>query len=93
MAIKSFETEMKGVKQRCYDLRLIDRFVYDALTPKDQITWVKGLTVLTEGRDALMANPRQRYITTVALISTALHLALTSHLLTPAETEIMAIWY
>ena len=27
MAIKSFETEMKGVKQRCYDLRLIDRFV------------------------------------------------------------------
>jgi hypothetical protein len=70
IALKSFEAA--SIKSRCQNLKLIERFIYDVHTPKDQIQWVKGLTVQAEGRDALMAVPRQRYLATVALISTAL---------------------
>jgi DNA-binding MltR family transcriptional regulator len=70
LAIKSFE--VPPIKDHCLNLRLVDRFVYDTERPDDQIRWVKGLTVKVPGRDSWMAMPKERYLATVALISTAL---------------------
>ena len=72
LATKSFDES--PIRDHCQNLKLVDRYVFDRDVDGSKIQWIKGLTQQMEDRDRIMAIPRMRFQTTVALLTTGLHL-------------------